>query len=261
MADYHGTQEVVTDLRDDGILVMRMNRPEKRNAMNGATAGAMEDILNKAERDPKVRVIIVTGTGEKAFCAGEDLSDLSAGESATIREHGFGGITSRLCPKPIIAAVNGMAAGGGVEIAHACDVVVAAEHSRFALREPRVGVIPSTGGLVRMSREVSRKFAMDMLLTGRWVSSEEALRHDLINYVVPADQVMDKAVEIAEMMVLCAPLCLKYTKEIVHAAAQMSEEDGMRYGDAAYAHIATTQDGIEGPLAFVEKRAPVWQGK
>ena len=108
MADFHGTQEVVTDLREDGVLIMRINRPEKRNAINAVTSAAMEDIMNKAEKDKRVRVIVVTGTGEKAFCAGEDLSELSSGgECMTVTDHGFGGITDRLCPKPTICAVNG----------------------------------------------------------------------------------------------------------------------------------------------------------
>ena len=122
------------------------------------TSAAMEDIMNKAEKDKRVRVIVVTGTGEKAFCAGEDLSELSSGgECMTVTDHGFGGITDRLCPKPTICAVNGVAAGGGMEIAVSCDIVVAAEHARFGLTEPKVGLIASTGGLVRMARDVPRK--------------------------------------------------------------------------------------------------------
>ena len=255
MADFHGTQEVVTDLREDGVLIMRINRPEKRNAINAVTSAAMEDIMNKAEKDKRVRVIVVTGTGEKAFCAGEDLSELSSGgECMTVTDHGFGGITDRLCPKPTICAVNGVAAGGGMEIAVSCDIVVAAEHARFGLTEPKVGLIASTGGLVRMARDVPRKAAMDMLLTARLVIG-------FVNYVVPAEELMDKALEIASTIAKNAPLSLKFTKQIVHAASQMSEEDAMRYCDAAYRFIEKTEDGIEGPAAFVEKRTPNWQGK
>ena len=197
MADFHGTQEVVTDLREDGVLIMRINRPEKRNAINAVTSAAMEDIMNKAEKDKRVRVIVVTGTGEKAFCAGEDLSELSSGgECMTVTDHGFGGITDRLCPKPTICAVNGVAAGGGMEIAVSCDIVVAAEHARFGLTEPKVGLIASTGGLVRMARDVPRKAAMDMLLTARLVHADEAKEIGFVNYVVPAEELMDKALEI-----------------------------------------------------------------
>ena len=198
MADFHGTQEVVTDLREDGVLIMRINRPEKRNAINGATSATMEDIMNKAEKDNRVRVIVVTGTGEKAFCAGEDLSELSSGgECMTVTDHGFGGITDRLCPKPTICAVNGVAAGGGMEIAVSCDIVVAAEHARFGLTEPKVGLIASTGGLVRMARDVPRKAAMDMLLTARLVHADDAKEIGFVNYVVPPEQHMHNALEIA----------------------------------------------------------------
>ena len=209
MADFHGTQEVVTDLREDGVLIMRINRPEKRNAINAVTSAAMEDIMNKAEKDKRVRVIVVTGTGEKAFC----------------------------------------------------DIVVAAEHARFGLTEPKVGLIASTGGLVRMARDVPRKAAMDMLLTARLVHADEAKEIGFVNYVVPAEELMDKALEIASTIAKNAPLSLKFTKQIVHAASQMSEEDAMRYCDAAYRFIEKTEDGIEGPAAFVEKRTPNWQGK
>ena len=262
MADFYGTPEVVTDLREDGVLIIRINRPEKRNAINGVTSAAMEDIMNKAEKDNRVRVIVVTGTGEKAFCAGEDLSELSSGgECMTVTDHGFGGITDRLCPKPTICAVNGVAAGGGMEIAVSCDIVVAAEHARFGLTEPKVGLIASTGGLVRMARDVPRKAAMDMLLTARLVYAAEAKEIGFVNYVVPAEEVMDKALEIASTIAKNAPMSLKFTKQIVHAASQMSEEDAMRYCDAAYRYIEKTEDGIEGPAAFVEKRTPNWQGK
>ena len=207
MADFYGTPEVVTDLREDGVLIMRINRPEKRNAINAVTSAAMEEIMNKAEKDNRVRVIIVTGTGEKAFCAGEDLSELSSGgECMTVTDHGF-------------------------------------------------------GGLVRMARDVPRKAAMEMLLTARLVYAAEAKEIGFVNYVVPAEEVMDKALELASTIAKNAPLSLKFTKQIVHAASQMSEEDAMRYCDAAYRFIEKTEDGIEGPAAFVEKRTPNWQGK
>ena len=262
MADFHGTQEVVTDLREDGVLIMRINRPEKRNAINAVTSAAMEDIMNKAEKDKRVRVIVVTGTGEKAFCAGEDLSELSSGgECMTVTDHGFGGITDRLCPKPTICAVNGVAAGGGMEIALSCDMVVAAENAKFGCTEVGLGIIASTGGIVRLARDINRKDCMELLLTGKKIKAPEAKALGLINYVVPAEEVLDRAIELAEECLKNAPLALKWTKFIVHAADQMSEEDAMRFSDAAYRFLEKTEDGIEGPAAFVEKRAPHWTGR
>lgn len=262
MADFHGTQEVVTDLREDGVLIMRINRPEKRNAINAVTSAAMEDIMNKAEKDKRVRVIVVTGTGEKVFCAGEDLSELSeGGECQTVTEHGFGGITARLCSKPIIAACNGSAAGGGMEIALSCDMVVAAENAKFGCTEVGLGIIASTGGIVRLARDINRKDCMELLLTGKKIKAPQAKELGLINYVVPAEEVMDKAIELAEQVLKNAPLALKWTKYLVHAADQMSEEDAMRYCDGAYRFLEKTEDGIEGPLAFTEKRTPNWVGR
>ena len=220
MADYYGTDTVVSELREDGLLIIRINRPDVANALNGVTSKAMENIMNNAETDPAVRAIIVTGTG-KVFCAGEDLSELSeGGECQTVTEHGFGGLTARLCSKPVIAACNGSAAG-----------------------------------------DINRKDCMELLLTGKKIKADEAKALGLINYVVPAEEVMDKAIELAEECLKNAPLALKWTKYIVHAADQMSEEDAMRYSDAAYRFLEKTADGIEGPAAFVEKRTPNWQGK
>ena len=261
MAEYFGTDTVVSELREDGLLVIRINRPDVANALNGETSAAMENIMNHAEADKAVRAIVVTGTG-KVFCAGEDLGELSAGgECQTVTEHGFGGLTARLCSKPVICAMNGSAAGGGLEIALSCDMVVASERAKMGFTEVGLGIIASTGGLVRMARDVNRKDCMELLLTGRRIKADQAKALGMINYVVPPEEVLDKAIELAEECLKNAPLALKWTKYVVHAADQMSEEDAMRYSDAAYRFLEKTEDGIEGPKAFVEKRDPVWVGR
>lgn len=262
MRDYHGSNEVISELREDGILILTINRPEKRNALNGVTSAKMEEILNMASKDKAVRVIIVTGSGEKAFCAGEDLSELAeTGECQTVTEHGFGGLTNRLCPKPIICAVNGTAVGGGMEIAVACDLIVSVKEARFGLPEVKVGLIASTGGLVRMARELPRKIAMELCLTGKLIYAEEAKEIGIVNYVVEREELMNKAIELAEQIAANAPISLQITKEILHAAPSMSLEDAMRLSDNSYKYIEKTEDGIEGPLAFMEKRKPNWKGK
>lgn len=262
MRDYHGSNEVISELREDGILILTINRPEKRNALNGATSAKMEEILNMASKDNAVRVIIVTGSGEKAFCAGEDLSELAeTGECQTVTEHGFGGLTNRLCPKPIVCAVNGTAVGGGMEIAVACDLIVSVKEARFGLPEVKVGLIASTGGLVRMARELPRKIAMELCLTGKLIYAEEAKEIGIVNYVVEREELMNKAIELAEQIAANAPISLQITKEILHAAPSMSLEDAMRLSDNSYKYIEKTEDGIEGPLAFMEKRKPNWKGK
>lgn len=261
MADYFGTDTVISDLREDGLLTITINRPDKANALNGDTSRAMENIMNHAEEDKAVRAIIITGAG-KVFCAGEDLSELSeGGECQTVTEHGFGGITARLCSKPLIAAVNGSAAGGGMEIAMSCDMVVANENAKFGFTEVGLGIIASTGGLVRMARDINRKDCMEMLLTGRRIKAPKAVELGMINYAVPPEEVMPKALELAEECLKNAPLAIKWSKFIIHAASQMSEEDAMRYCDAAYRFLEKTEDGIEGPKSFVEKREPHWTGR
>ena len=148
-----------------------------------------------------------------------------------------------------------------MEIALSCDMVVAAENAKFGCTEVGLGIIASTGGIVRLARDINRKDCMELLLTGKKIKAPEAKALGLINYVVPAEEVMDKAIELAEQCLKNAPLALKWTKYLVHAASQMSEEDAMRYCDAAYRFLEKTEDGIEGPAAFVEKRAPQWQGR
>lgn len=263
MQNYHGSDEILSSLNSDGVLVITINRPQKRNALNSSASAKMEEILNLASKDRAVRAIIITGSGDKSFCAGEDLSELSEnGECLTVTEHGFGGITNRLCPKPIIAAVNGTAVGGGMEIAMACDIIVAVRGARFGLPEVKVGLIASTGGLVRMARELPRKVAMELCLSGRLIYADEAKEIGIVNHIVDdSGKLLQKAKEIASQIVKNAPLSLKITKEILHAASSMSLEDAMRYSDVAYKYIEKTDDGIEGPLAFMQKREPNWQGK
>ena len=163
-------------------------------------------------------------------------------------------------PKDNINLIVPFAAGGGMEIALSCDMVVASDRAKFGCTEVGLGIIASTGGIVRLARDINRKDCMELLLTGKKIKAEEAQKLGLINYVVPAEEVMDKAIELAEQCLKNAPLALKWTKYLVHAADQMSEEDAMKYCDAAYRFLEKTEDGIEGPAAFVEKREPVWKG-
>ncbi|WP_314978835.1 enoyl-CoA hydratase-related protein, partial [Campylobacter rectus] len=162
---------------------------------------------------------------------------------------------------PIICAVNGTAVGGGMEIAVSCDIIVAVKGARFGLPEVKVGLIASTGGLVRMARELPRKIAMELCLTGKLIYADEAKEIGIVNYVVEPEELMNKAIELAETIAANAPLSLKITKEIMHVAPSMSLDDAMRYSDTAYRFIEKTADGVEGPLAFMEKRKPNWSGK
>lgn len=252
---------VLTELKD-GVLIVTINRNERRNAINAETSAAMEEILNDAEKNPEVRVIILTGAGDRSFCAGEDLAAFDeSGECQTIMAHGFGGMTARVSPKPIICAANGTAVAGGLEIALACDLIVAAEHARFGLSEVKVGLLATSGGLIRLSRDIPRKVAMEMCLTGTLINAQRAYEIGLVNYVLPADQVMDKAIELAHTIAANAPISLKLTKELFHVSPQISIEDAQRFCDRCWDYIEKTEDAKEGPQAFLEKRKPQWTGK
>lgn len=252
---------VLTELKD-GVLIVTINRDERRNAINPETSAAMEEILNNAEKDPSVRVIILTGAGERSFCAGEDLAAFDeSGECQTIMAHGFAGMTERVSTKPIICAANGTAVAGGLEIALACDIIVAAEHARFGLSEVKVGLLATSGGLIRLPNVIPRKIAMEMCLTGKLIDAKRAYEVGLVNYVVPADQVMTKAMELAETIAANAPISLKLTKEIFHIAPQVSFEDAQRFCNRCWDYVEKTEDAKEGPQAFLEKRKPQWKGR
>lgn len=253
---------VLTELRD-GVLIVTINRNERRNAIDPDTANLMEQILNDAEKDPAVGAILLTGAGDRSFCAGEDLAALGEnGECLTETEHGFAGITERLCAKPIVCACNGTAVAGGLEIALACDVIVAAEHARFGLTEVKVGLLATSGGLIRLPKLIPTKIAAEMCLTGTLINAQRAYEIGLVNHVVPADQLMDKAMELARQMAANAPISLRLTKQLLHMAPHLSEEDGMRVCRyMAWKYVEGTEDAVEGPKAFLEKRKPQWKNR
>lgn len=254
-------KKVLTELKD-GVLIVTLNRDERRNAIDPETSQMMEDILNDAEKDMAVRVIIITGAGERSFCAGEDLSAYDEnGGCQTIMAHGFAGITERVSEKPIICAVNGTAVAGGLEIAVACDLIVAADHARFGLSEVKVGLLATSGGLIRLPKLVPQKIAAEMCLTGKLIPASRAYEIGLVNYVVPANEVMDKAMELAQTIAANAPISLRLTKEIFHIAPQVSQEDAQRFCNRCWDYVEKTEDAVEGPRAFLEKRKPNWSGK
>ena len=253
--------KIITTLDDEGILVVRINRENVMGALDPEASGMMEDVLNAAEKDPAVRAIILTGTG-KGFCTGEDLAANSEnGGCLTVMEHGFGGMTKRVSSKPIICAANGHCIGGGLEIALSCDIVVCSERAKIGLTEVKVGFIASTGGLVKLPKISSPKIASELVLTGSLITAQRALELGMINYVVPVEDVMPKAMELARTIVANAPISLKLSKMIMHVAQQCSVEDSQRMCDIAWDYIEKTEDGVEGPLAFTEKRKPVWKNR
>ena len=254
--------------RSEGILEIVLDRP-KANAIDAATSRRMGEAFAAFRDDPDLQVAIVTGAGDRIFSAGWDLKAAAEkGESEDTDQGvgGFAGLTEMFdLYKPVIAAVNGLAIGGGFELALACDLIVAAEHAEFALPETAVGVVADTGGVQRLPRRIPYHIAMELLLTGRRMSAAEAAHHGLVNAVTPRNRAMEKARELARIIAAGAPLSVRATKELVRGTETMSVEDAIKaIHDRAfpiYAAMLASEDHEEGPRAFAEKRKPVWKGR
>ena len=251
----------------DGVLVVTLDRPSA-NAIDVTTSLALYDAFARLEGDADLRVGIVTGAGERFFSAGWDLKAAAAGE-AVDADHGpggFAGLTELFDRgKPVIAAVNGLALGGGLELALAADLMLVAEHAELSLPEVRVGVVADSGGLLRLPRRLPAAIARELLLTGRRMTAEEAAGWGLANRVVPAGALMDSALELAGQITAGAPLAVAAIQEVLAATSGLEVRDAferMRSGDlAAYSRMLGSEDAVEGPRAFAEKRPPEWQGR
>src|SRR5262249_48880270 len=251
----------------DGVLVVTLDRPTA-NAIDVATSNALYDEFARLEDDPSLRVGIVTGAGERFFSAGWDLKAAAAGE-AVDADHGpggFAGLTELFGrSKPVIAAVNGLALGGGLELALAADLIVAADHAELALPEVRVGVVADSGGLLRLPRRLPDAVARELLLTGRRMTAEEAAGWGLANRVVPGADLMDSALELAGQITAGAPLAVPGVGVVVAGTAGLELRDAnslMRWGDlTASTRMLGSEDAVEGPRAFAEKRPPQWKGR
>ena len=252
----------------DGILEIVLDRP-KANAIDAETSRRMGEVFSSFRDDPTLLVAILTGAGNRIFSAGWDLKAAAErGESEDTYQGvgGFAGLTAMFdLYKPVIAAVNGLAIGGGFELALACDLIVAADHAAFALPEAAVGVVADTGGVQRLPRRIPYHIAMELLLTGRRMSATEAAHHGLVNAVVPLEGLMEKARELARTIAAGAPLSVRATKELVRGTETMSIEEAMTAirtrAFPIYAAMLASEDHIEGPRAFAEKRKPVWKGR
>jgi enoyl-CoA hydratase len=245
------------------VDILTINRPEARNAINGAVSQAMAGFMDELADDPDSWVVVITGSGEKAFSAGMDLKAFSSGEGGAIMgaSGGFGGLTQRDFPKPIIAAVNGSALAGGFEIMLSCDLVVAADHATFGIPEAKRGLIAGAGGLIRMPKRLPMALALELAMTGDPIDAERAYALGLVNKVVPADALMAEAVELAERIAANAPLAVRHSKRVMKLAAEVPESEGWAINTESVAVVFSSADAMEGPIAFAEKRPPNWQGK
>jgi len=250
--------------RKGPVTIVTLSRPEVMNALNTDAHFELHDAFNAFAEDSDQWVAIVTGAGTKAFCAGHDLKTQASGTHRGTPPSGFGGITSRFdLTKPVIAAVNGVAMGGGFEIALACDLIIAAETAVFALPEPRVGLAALAGGVHRLPRQIGLKRAMGMILTARRVSAREGHELGFVNEVVPPGELMAAAERWAGMICQNSPMSIRASKDAVQRGLAVSLEQAMaeQSGYPGVKALQASQDYIEGPRAFAEKRPPRWTGR
>ncbi len=246
--------------RDGWVLKVTINRPEVRNALHPPANEELVGIFNAFEKDENLRVAILSGSGDQSFSAGNDLKYMSSGNPMYIPTMGFAGLTSRSNRlKPVIAAVNGMALGGGLEIAMACDIIVASDHAKFGLPEVRVGLFAGAGGVQRLPRQIGKKAAMEMLLTGQPIDCNKALELGLINYAVPKEELMAKADQLAHVITQASPSAIQSTMLLSHkTAGYASEEEAVSTPHDIFDNLLNSNDFWEGSRAFAEKRRPKW---
>jgi enoyl-CoA hydratase len=249
------------------IGIITLNRPEARNAVNGDVASGVEAALDAIEADDDIWVGIVTantaGQEKPVFCAGADLKAINSGNAGGLstKRGGFAGIAYRERRKPIIVAVDGLATAGGCEIVLSCDLVVASNRSSFGLAEVKRNLIAGAGGLFRLPRAIGRSAALEIILTGEPLAAQRAYELGLVNHVVTPDQVMPKALEIAERICAAAPLAVWASRKVVLASAYEDDETLINMTNAEFGAIMASEDTKEGLNAFIEKRLPNWKAR
>jgi enoyl-CoA hydratase len=252
-------EPVLTEV-DDGVAVVTINRPEARNAVNGAVARGIAAAIDDLDGRADVAVLVLTGAGG-TFSAGMDLKGFLAGDAPTAADRGFGGIVERPPVKPVIAAVEGYALAGGFELALACDLVVAAETARFGLPEVRRGLVAGAGGLLRLPRRIPYHLAMEIALTGEHFPAQRLQAAGLVNVLVAEGEALAAARELAARVALGAPLALAATKRVIAEAGDWASGEAFARQGEIINPVFTSADAMEGAMAFAQKRPPAWRGE
>jgi enoyl-CoA hydratase len=248
--------------QEDGVALIQFNRPEVLNALNRTLMEELVDALEAFDTDPAVHVIVIAGN-EKAFAAGADIREMADASSVEmlLRDQFARWDRIRKIKKPLIAAVSGFALGGGCEVAMSCDMIVASETARFGQPEINIGVIPGAGGTQRLTRAVGKAKAMEMILTGRMIAADEALRWGLINAVVPVERYLEEAMALGREIAAKPPVAVRLAKEAVLKAFDTTIEGGLEFERKNFYLLFASDDQKEGMTAFGEKRTPAWKGK
>ena len=252
------TSEVLTEV-EDGVLIVTINRPEAKNAMNKAAAEGISAAMDRLEAEPDLRCAILTGAGG-TFCSGMDLKGFLRGERPSVEGRGFGGLTEWTPKKPVIAAVDGYALAGGMELALSCDLIVANSASKFGIPEAKRGLAAAAGGLIKLPRQIPPRIAMELALTGNFIDAKRAYELGFINRIVEGSA-LEGAKELARTIAENGPLALIASKAIVRESHSWSDDEMWQKQAAYIAPVFVSADAREGSLAFAEKRKPNWQGK
>ncbi|WP_427969848.1 crotonase/enoyl-CoA hydratase family protein [Altererythrobacter sp.] len=252
------SEELLTEVRD-GILIITINRPEAKNAMNKAAAEGIAEALDRLDSDDNLGVGIITGAGG-TFCSGMDLKGFLRGESPIVEGRGFGGLTEKGPVKPLIAAVEGYALAGGMELMISCDLIVAHRDSKFGIPEAKRGLAAAAGGLMKLPDMIPPKIAMELALTGEFIGTERAYELGLINRVTDGPA-LDAAIELANAITANGPVAVRVSKQIVVESRGWSPDERWAKQAALLPQVFMSEDAREGSLAFAEKRKPNWKGK
>ncbi len=248
---------------NDHVLLVRINRPHKRNAINGAIAQGIGAAVKLSEEDPNIRAVVLASTGEQSFCAGADLAEVAAGNHAALLTEagGFAGLIQACRTKPWIVAVDAPAYGGGLEICLACDLLVASRRASFALPEVKRGIIAAGAGVFRMPRRIAPAVACEMLVTGEPISAERAYALGLVNRLVDEGGAVQAALDMANQIAECAPVAVQQSLKIARMAQDLDEQQLFAAMREAGQVVRQSEDAKEGPRAFLERRKPVWAGR